>query len=90
MSLFYTKLSISLAAIGLSFLSCKAPQSMGKNALKNSQTLVWEENFNDSIHEKTWTYDIGNGCEIKNCGWGNSELEYYTNRKENARVENGN
>ena len=89
MSLFYTKLSISLASIGLSFLSCKAPQSMGKNALKSCQTLVWEENFNDSIHENTWTYDIGNGCEIKNCGWGNSELEYYTNRKENARVENG-
>jgi beta-glucanase (GH16 family) len=31
-----------------------------------------------------WTYDIGG------TGWGNHELEYYTNRSENARIEKGN
>lgn len=31
-----------------------------------------------------WTYDLGGN------GWGNRELEYYTNRKENAHVEKGN
>ena len=54
--------------------------------------LVWSDEFNykglpDSLK---WSYDKGQGCP-DNCGWGNHELEFYTwNRKENARVENGN
>lgn len=32
-----------------------------------------------------WTYDIGTGDN----GWGNNELQYYTNRPENVVVENG-
>src|SRR5262249_15190575 len=31
-----------------------------------------------------WTYDLGGG------GWGNQELEAYTSRRENARIQNGN
>ncbi len=56
-----------------------------------AQTLVWEENFNaTSISPTTWTYDFGNGCERDaGCGWGNSELEYYTSRTDNARIESG-
>ena len=55
------------------------------------QQLVWEENFDGStINAKNWTYDLGDGCAQGVCGWGNSELETYTNRPENARVENGN
>lgn len=55
------------------------------------QQLVWEENFNTtSINPNTWTFDVGDGCAQGVCGWGNSELETYTNRPENARVENGN
>lgn len=57
----------------------------------HSQTLVWEENFNGtSINEDVWTYDFGDGCERGLCGWGNSELQYYTSRADNARVESGN
>lgn len=56
----------------------------------HAQTLVWQEKFNaDILNAQTWTYDLGNGCEIDNCGWGNVEMEYYTNRKENARVGKG-
>ncbi len=56
----------------------------------NAQTLVWEERFNkDTINARTWTYDMGDGCAIDLCGWGNSEMEYYTKRKENARIEQG-
>ena len=55
-----------------------------------AQTLVWEENFNGTaIDPETWTFDFGDGCERGICGWGNNELEYYTSRPENARVENG-
>jgi beta-glucanase (GH16 family) len=34
-----------------------------------------------------WTYDIGTGPN--NDGWGNNELQYYTDRTENVTVENG-
>ena len=57
----------------------------------NAQTLVWQENFDaPTVNANRWTYDFGNGCERALCGWGNSELEYYTSRTENVRVENGN
>lgn len=49
--------------------------------------LVWADEFNGSGLPDTskWTFDIGNW------GWGNSELQYYTeNRIENARQKDGN
>ncbi|MGQ7944303.1 glycoside hydrolase family 16 protein [Flavobacterium sp. WC2509] len=60
-------------------------QSVGQNNRK----LVWSDEFNkNGLPDKTkWSYDVGS---LYN-GWGNNELEYYTERqKENARVENGN
>ena len=37
-----------------------------------------------------WTYDIGNGTQQGlPVGWGNNELQYYTDRTENIKVENG-
>ena len=46
--------------------------------------LVWQDEFEgDEINPENWTYDIGGW------GWGNGEAQYYTDRPENARVENG-
>jgi glycosyl hydrolase family 16 len=46
--------------------------------------LIWSDEFNGStINTSNWTYDLGAS------GWGNNELENYTNRPENARIENG-
>jgi len=48
--------------------------------------LVWSDEFDyNGLPDSTkWSYDIGGN------GWGNQELQYYTNaRSENARVENG-
>jgi beta-glucanase (GH16 family) len=43
--------------------------------------LVWSDEFTDpNINPSNWTYDTGGG------GWGNNELEYYTNRPENSRI----
>lgn len=56
----------------------------------HAQTLVWQDNFNGpTINGNKWIYDVGNGCQIGLCGWGNNELQYYTSRPENARIENG-
>ncbi|TGE21591.1 glycosyl hydrolase family protein [Hymenobacter aquaticus] len=69
----------------LLLLACLGPRAA------SAQTLVWEENFDGSnINPDTWTFDFGDGCERALCGWGNQELQYYTSRPENARLDNGN
>ena len=46
--------------------------------------LLWSDEFTGtSINTANWGYDLGNS------GFGNNELENYTSRPENARVENG-
>jgi beta-glucanase (GH16 family) len=46
--------------------------------------LVWSDEFDgDTIDRSNWTYDIGGW------GWGNGEAQYYTDRTENARLQNG-
>ncbi|QXP69766.1 glycoside hydrolase family 16 protein [Polaribacter sp. R2A056_3_33] len=47
--------------------------------------LVWEDDFNTdgAPDAANWTYDLGAG------GWGNGELQTYTNTTENAKVEGG-
>ncbi len=48
--------------------------------------LVWSDEFNGASIDRTkWNYDTGTGWN----GWGNNELQYYTDRPENARIENG-
>lgn len=48
--------------------------------------LLWSDEFNaDTLNTDFWNYDIGNGSS----GWGNNELQYYTSRPENIKVENG-
>ena len=58
-----------------------------KQKAPEGYTLVWSDEFNGkdgSLPDASkWTYDIGGN------GWGNHELEYYTNRSENARIEGG-
>ena len=39
--------------------------------------LLWEENF-DSFNTDVWTIDIGDGCDQGLCGWGNAELQWYS------------
>jgi beta-glucanase (GH16 family) len=52
--------------------------------------LVWSDEFsNPAIDTSKWGYDTGTGAPAL-AGWGNNELEYYTNRPENARIESGN
>lgn len=69
-----------------------AKTSKGKSATKSitisvtvAQRLVWSDEFDNTGAPNTakWTYDLGAG------GWGNNEMQYYTNRLENAVVSNG-
>ena len=64
----------------------------GSSNILNAQTLVWQDNFDSAtLNNNNWTYDFGNGSDRSaGWGWGNSELEYYTSRPENVRIEKGN
>ncbi len=50
-------------------------------------TLAWADEFSgNSVDLATWNQEIGNGAG----GWGNNELQYYTNSTKNCFVSNGN
>jgi hypothetical protein len=53
----------------------------------NNDVLVWAEEFDTdgAPCDGNWSYDVGTG----NNGWGNEEVQYYTDRAENIIVENG-
>lgn len=61
----------------------------GGDALETIFTnLVWSDEFNTdgAPDPANWTYDLGTGDN----GWGNAELQSYTNLPENVLVEGGN
>lgn len=74
-------LSFALVAVGRT-LACRADQQA--SASPPAWQLVWHDEFDGAVLDTTkWTWDTGGN------GWGNAELEYYTNRVENAHLENG-
>ena len=55
-----------------------------------AQTLVWQDEFNSATPDSmVWTYDFGDGCQRSLCGWGNAELQNYTSRSQNVRIDSG-
>jgi beta-glucanase (GH16 family) len=52
--------------------------------------LVWSDEFTGTVLNTTtnWSYDIGTGCPSL-CGWGNNELQYYTNSIDNVFLQDG-
>ncbi|GGF86787.1 hypothetical protein GCM10010912_35080 [Paenibacillus albidus] len=49
--------------------------------------LAWSDEFDGtSLNTSNWTAEIGTGSG----GWGNNELQYYTNRAQNLQVTGGN
>lgn len=46
--------------------------------------LVWADEFEgDTLNQENWLFDTGAG------GWGNNEWQFYTERPENLRLEDG-
>ncbi|NQX45633.1 carbohydrate binding domain-containing protein [Paenibacillus tritici] len=53
-------------------------------------SLVWNDEFDDNVIDPAkWTYDLGDGTAVGNPGWGNNELEYYTNDAKNVQEQGG-
>ena len=85
-------INISIVALGtiLTFsFGCSTDEMQTVTTLNN---ISFEDNFDTdgSIDESSWNTIIGTGCDlIAGCGWGNNELQYYTDRPENIKVEDG-
>ena len=75
------------------FSGCDSPEELGgcrfNTDLENLQ-LVWSDEFDSAtIDDSMWSFDIGDGCDRGICGWGNNELQYYTDSEENAFIDDG-
>ncbi len=51
--------------------------------------LVWSDEFDtETLNLDKWSFQYGDGCPNL-CGWGNDELQSYTDRAENIYIEDG-
>src|SRR5579863_7266241 len=67
---------------------CAMAQTKDPQTSTPQWKLVWSDEFNGAngspVDSSKWVQETGGG------GWGNEELEYYTNRPQNAFLQNGN
>ncbi len=62
------------------YVICASSLSFGQYA------LVWADEFDDNeLNLNKWSYDLGQG----DWGWGNNELQFYTNNAANINVDTG-
>lgn len=83
--------TLVLALAGMPLLGCGPGTAIREpTPAVPGYVLVWADEFDHpGLPDSTrWRYDVGDGCP-RICGWGNRELQFYTARPENARVEDG-
>jgi len=52
--------------------------------------LSWSDEFDGTeLTEEDYNYEIGDGCNIGICGWGNNELQRYTSEAKNSALLDG-
>jgi beta-glucanase (GH16 family) len=55
------------------------------------RVLAWSDDFDGpagaAVDSTRWRYDLGDGCQAGNCGWGNDEKEYYTSSRDNVALD---
>lgn len=88
---FLAGMALSLAVMPLRTGVTAEPGSQGRSHhLQPRWKLVWSDEFDgpdgSAPDSAWWTYDVGVGGD----GWGNRELEYYTNRPDNISIQGGN
>lgn len=78
----------AICSLLLLILTACEQENVQKLEQRNWQ-LVWSDDFNGSAgllpDAAKWKFDIGTGPN--NNGWGNAELQYYTNRTSNVSLD---
>lgn len=84
-----SKLRLPLFAFAIVlFSSCENGETQ---TVTTKSELVWSDEFDTdgAPDSNKWTFDIGDGTSQGIPGWGNNELQYYTDRPENIVVQDG-
>ncbi len=83
---FNTKISLAVLFILTATLIISGCGDEDQTVVNFEQIVVQDEFDTDgSVNSDIWSNDIGTGVN----GWGNNELQYYTDRPENIQVQNG-
>ena len=77
-------ISSSSSATAPSSSSAIPSSSSAVPSSSSESPYFWSDEF-DALNTTKWTFEIGTGAS----GWGNNEWEYYTDRSENAYVQDG-
>ncbi|MEX2456047.1 MAG: glycoside hydrolase family 16 protein [Balneolaceae bacterium] len=86
------KISTTLIFTLLFISSCgKTSTNPQENVEENNEwELIWSDEFDsDELDQEKWSYQFGTGEEQGLTGWGNNELQYYTDHQENVFLEDG-
>jgi beta-glucanase (GH16 family) len=78
----------------IALLACTSASSAPRPDTTSSPTRelkqVWADEFDGPaggrIDSTKWHYDLGDGCQSGNCGWGNQEKEWYTSASESVSL----
>lgn len=77
--------AVALLTLGWFFTGCETDTK--QNIESRNWQLVWSDEFDgvsgQSPDATKWAYDIGTGSN----GWGNQELQFYTNRVQNVSTD---
>jgi len=79
--------TVTVTATSSSNLSINKTKDITVTVDLSSVKAFWSDEFNTpgAPDPSKWVYDIGTGSN----GWGNAELQYYTDRSQNVIVEGG-
>src|SRR6186997_498398 len=76
----------AFVSVGSAASAGEAPAPARSGAPPGEWKLVWSDEFDGgALDRKKWTFDVGTGRG----GWGNRELQSYTDRADNAFVRDG-
>lgn len=85
-------LHISLVLlISLLTIQCNSQNNNKPSKISSDEwRLVWQDEFENegAPNPNNWIHDLGSGCPNL-CGWGNSELQFYTDEPKNVNVKDG-
>lgn len=78
---------VYMSFLCVGFLVISSCSTSETQTVAQFENLIWQDEFDidGQPNPANWDYNIGTGEN----GWGNGELQYYTDRPENVTVQNG-